>query len=424
MAPPSLTSRIAIIGAGPGGLTLANILQRNNFSNIVVYERDLNRSARDQGGSLDLKRETGQEALKRAELFEKFRALARVEGEELKIADKNAKVYLHDASPAVDDDGLSHNPEIERSELRDILLDGLAPGTVKWNHNVQDIETSDGVSTIKFADETTAEVDLVIGADGAWSKIRPLFEGAAEPEYSGITFIDMTIPDFDKRYPRHVPLIGHGMFIALSDSKSIFAQRNANGVVRIYAALSVLEDWHKTSDLATATDPNVQKQLLLEFYDGWATSLRQLIEYCDPKSLVVRPIYALPVGHSWKTRPGFTLVGDAAHLMSPFAGEGVNTAMADASDLAAKLIEGIEKETDLSVVVEVYEKEMFVRAGEVTQESANNLKLFFNSNAPKDLVNIFLSMGLPAAADGGVDGGKTGSFFDKAKKILAWVFNR
>ncbi|KAI8807871.1 hypothetical protein BJ742DRAFT_772748 [Cladochytrium replicatum] len=90
------------------------------------------------------------------------------------------------------------------------------------------------------------------------------------------------VPDFENPHPRQVPLIGNDMFIALSDSKSNFAQRNANGVVRIYAAHSVLEDWHKTSDLATATDANAQKELLLEFYDGWFTSLRQLTSTFAP----------------------------------------------------------------------------------------------------------------------------------------------
>ncbi|KAI8801339.1 hypothetical protein BJ742DRAFT_877754 [Cladochytrium replicatum] len=242
----------------PGGFTLASILQRNNFSNVDVYDSDDNRNARDQGGSLYLKRETGQEALKRAGLFERFRALARVESEELIIADKTAKVYLHDASPAVDDDGLPYNPVIERSEHRDVLRDGLSPA-FKWNHNVRDIETSNGVSTPKFADETTVKADLVTGADGAWSEITPLFEGAATRQAE-------------------------------------FRQTQRK---RSYAALSVLEDWNKTSDLATATDPSSGI--------GWATSLRQLIDYCDPIA-VMQP-----------------------HLMSPYAGEGVNAAMVDES---------------------------------------------------------------------------------------------
>ncbi|KAI8807556.1 monooxygenase [Cladochytrium replicatum] len=423
MAPVTLGSRIAIIGAGPGGLTLANILQRNSFTNVVIYERDEARYSRPQGGSLDLKRETGQYALKLASLLERFHDLARPEGEELIITDKTGKVYLHEESSPPGEDGMSYNPEIDRFDLRELLLDGLEPDTVKWNHNVVTIDES-GVSTLNFADGKTAEVDLVIGADGAWSKVRPLFEGSSEPQYSGITFIDMTISDFDKRYPRHAPMIGHGMFVALSDSKGILAQRNGHGIVRIYVALSVLESWHKTSELAKATDPNVQKKLLFEYFNGWSSSLKHLIEFGDPESFVVRPIYALPVGHSWKHRSGFTLVGDAAHLMSPFAGEGVNAAMADAADLATKLVEGIENGVDLNVVVESYEKDMFVRAEEVTRESASNLKVFFNSDAPKDLVNLFLSHG-PPQQEGEVGQGKKNiSLYERAQQLLIRFFSR
>ena len=88
---------VAIVGGGPGGLTLARILQRNGI-NPTVFEREASVNERSQGGTLDLHHESGLKALKDAGLMEEFKAHARFEGDALRILDKTGKVHFEKPS--------------------------------------------------------------------------------------------------------------------------------------------------------------------------------------------------------------------------------------------------------------------------------------------------------------------------------------
>jgi 2-polyprenyl-6-methoxyphenol hydroxylase-like FAD-dependent oxidoreductase len=112
----------------------------------------------------------------------------------------------------------------------------------------------------------------------------------------------------------------------------LIAQRNGRGHIRGYAGLRLSEDIAREW---TMEAPDRVRATLLQVFDGWAPALRYLIESGD--FIAVRPLYALPIGHTWQSRPGITVLGDAAHLMSPFGGEGVNLALADAVDMAEAL---------------------------------------------------------------------------------------
>jgi 2-polyprenyl-6-methoxyphenol hydroxylase-like FAD-dependent oxidoreductase len=91
------TPKIAIIGAGPAGLTLARLLHVSNANvSVTLYERDASPSSRpDQGGTLDLHTDTGPAALRKCNLWDSFLKYARYDGQELVIADKNATEYVH-----------------------------------------------------------------------------------------------------------------------------------------------------------------------------------------------------------------------------------------------------------------------------------------------------------------------------------------
>ncbi|RYG66478.1 FAD-dependent monooxygenase [bacterium] len=369
--------RIAVIGGGPGGLTLARILQTRGIS-CTVFEGETSALARPQGGTLDLHPESGQHALRLAGLETQFLNVARYEDQGVKLCDPNGNVIFSEPSKPEDD-----RPEVDRTALRQILLDSLEPGVVKWGHKLQVVEPrADGAYDVVFQNGVRENFDLVVGADGTWSKVRPLVSDA-KPVYSGVTFIDLSIDNVDELYPQISELIGRGKMFALGNNKGLLCQRNGNAHIRVYAAVRVPEDWIATGGLDLSA-PDRTRADVWSLFDGWAPNLLELIDYSNDL-IVPRQIHALPVGHRWENRPGITLIGDAAHVMSPFSGEGANLAMIDGADLALALIEG----SDWKVAVERFEKKMLPRAAEAAVGAAEGIDGAISERGLEDVVVQF-----------------------------------
>jgi 2-polyprenyl-6-methoxyphenol hydroxylase-like FAD-dependent oxidoreductase len=379
-----MVAAIAIVGGGPGGLALAKLLAVHGIESTVL-ELDADPTARGQGGSLDLHADSGLRALELAGLRAAFDRVARYEDQD---------IYMYDPAGALlyEEAGLGGGrPEVDRGELRKLLIESLPAGTIEWGKRVTGVESlGDGRTRVRFDNEPAREFELVVGADGAWSRVRPLVSDV-RPAYTGVSFVEVELDKFDARHPDLVDLVPHGKLMALGEHKALIAQRNARSNMRVYVALAVPESGAR--ELATRSPSEIKAELLRQLA-GWSPRLRALIERADDRALVL-PICALPIGHSWTHRRGATLLGDAAHVMSPFGGEGVNNAMRDAVELALGLA---ARTDDRDAAVARYEADMFARVVESAQDSAVGLDVAMSDDAAARMVEIVRSHRPPEPA--------------------------
>ncbi|MEV8569464.1 NAD(P)/FAD-dependent oxidoreductase [Streptomyces sp. NPDC051322] len=341
-----MRQRIAVVGSGPAGLTFARVLHRHGYP-VALFERDPAPDARPPGGMLDLHEGLGQLALDKAGLLAEFQALSRPEGQAMRILDADGTV-LRDWRPRPEDRA---NPEIDRGQLRDLLL---GPLDVQWGRGVTQVVPGarDGV-LVHFADGRQETFDLVVGADGAWSRIRPAVSSAT-PHYTGVTFVETSLDDIDTRHPDLARMVGDGSVAVYGVNRALVAQRNCGGHVKVYAQFRAPLDWPASLDLA---DVEAVRSSLLALFDGWAGPVLDLLRH--GAAFVHRPLYVLPVSHTWTHTVGVTLLGDAAHLMPPL-GAGANLAMLEGAELAESIATG---PGDLDEAVRAFEEQMWARAG-------------------------------------------------------------
>lgn len=377
--------QIAIIGGGPGGLILAKLLQLKG-SNVKVYERDINKHARVQGSPLDMHEESGSAALRKANLFDEFNKNALIGADKKIIVNKNAEVCFSDHETKTGEDVGSNNPrpEISRGVLRKILLESLQPETVVWNSHYVSMEKQNGGWLLHFKNGSSAYADVVIAADGANSKIRPYITNI-KAFYSGITMVELNVYDAEKAIPHIYALLNGGKVMAFGNAKCLLGGQKGNGDLGFYLSFKADENWAANNGL----DYSDKAQLLAWFkkeYAEWSSTWYELFEN-SALPFIPRPIYYMPLDQTWKALPNLTMLGDAAHVMPPFAGEGANTAMLDALELSNCLTS--TRYNTLQEAISAYEINMRKRSAIATKASLANGERMHSAGALENMLAIF-----------------------------------
>lgn len=373
----NVTEPITIIGGGIGGLTLARTLYVNGIPS-KVYEIDASPNARTQGGQLDIHEHNGQVALKKANLMNEFNSIIHEGADAVRIYDSTGELLLD--APADENNG---RPEVLRGDLRQILIDSLPDETIEWNKKVNRVEELEkGEYQIFFRDDTSITTNKLVGADGAWSKVRKILS-EKEPHYTGYTFIETYLYNVDNEHLETAKAVGQGQMFALAPGKGIVAHREYGGVLHTYIQMKCNSEWIDSIDFSNKEE--VAKIIANEFI-GWPKNLTHLITKAD-SDIIPRKINALPDEHHWQRQKGVTLIGDAAHLMAP-SGEGANLAMLDAAELAEAIA---HSKDDFDAAIHEYEETMLMRSAEEAKDSHELLDICLGEDSPHRLVELFKS---------------------------------
>jgi 2-polyprenyl-6-methoxyphenol hydroxylase-like FAD-dependent oxidoreductase len=383
--------KIAIIGAGPGGCMLARLLHQRSIP-CTIFEGEVSVNYRSQGGTLDLRTSTGLAAIKQADLWDEFQKHARYDGESLLVTDKKLTTWLRRKPGRPDENKMGDAPEIDRSALRQMLMESIPEGAVKWGYKLSKVqETATAGLELHFANgKVERGFDLIVGADGTWSKTRTLLT-SDKPHYSGFAGWSMQISNAEHVAPDAYKFVNRGSVFAFSDGRGLFAQQLGDGSINVSAYAPFAEDYTSTCGFDTS-DLAAAKRALKQEYGGWAPELLSLFDYCDDCP-AWRNLYQFPVGWTWPHQKGVTLLGDAAHVMTPFAGIGVNSAFFDAMELAGQIAAFTEagEGAELDDFVVQYEKAMFVHARKA-QENTEGSKtdMLLTPGAPRTTIERWI----------------------------------
>ncbi len=372
--------KIAIVGGGPGGLTLARLLQMNG-ADIKLYERDSHKNSRPQGATLDLHQESGLAALQEAGLIDAFKTNYRSEAGYMRVLDKEAQIRFDDSING--SDGF-HRPEIDRGPLNEILLSSLKPDTVIWNKQFISLTGQNDSLKLEFKDGTATLVDIVIAADGANSKTRP-FITTLKPVYSGITIVEGAVYNSETASPKMHQLLNGGKIFAFGDSKTLIVSSKGDGSLVFYTGCNTDEAWSRESGIDFSDKAQVIEWFQTTFA-GWSNAWLELFENATGP-FIPRPQYCMPLDKEWETLPNLTMIGDAAHVMPPYAGEGVNMAMLDALELSQCLLS--EGFTNVQSAIANYESRMHQRFAEVGKLTMDNTGWMHSPNGLSTILEFF-----------------------------------
>lgn len=413
--------RIAVIGAGPAGLALGSLLHSHNV-HFTIYDlrsRPTEADLSEPSAMLDLHDESGLAVIRACGLYEKFRNYTSDCEESMMIMNGAGELLHEDKGGPPGPPGEDGRPEIARNNITRLFL-SIFPeqgSAIRYGHKLLSATKDDSTDevTLEFQADGktfTETFDFVVGADGAWSRIRPLVS-PIKPDATDFSYLQLYVPQITAKHPAIAERVGRGTMMAMANQQIVTTQRGTQDAMQMYAFVNVAKAGQEAVDGLNGLSILEQKKRLLEddkLYGGFGEPLKEIVRVAfdeehaskaaSGRLLELRSLVMLPIGHSWEHKPGVTIIGDAAHVMTPFAGEGVNLAMRDALDLSKVLVEGYKQQqeqqqkdqaafrTALSPLVRDFEKTMCERATEFAQESYDNMKTQMAEDGAEKMANF------------------------------------
>ena len=206
-----------------------------------------------------------------------------------------------------------------------------------------------------------------------------------KPVYSGISAVEMWAEQSDEKHPFVSEFVGMGSMFSFGEGRAIQSQRLGDGTIRTYGCLRKPESFIKDCGIDWTKPVEARNEYVGKYFGDCGADLKRLMLESDDQ-LVTRTLYMLPVGFTWEGKKGVTLLGDAAHLMTPFAGVGVNAAMWDGLDLATGIVECVKGGKSLDLVVKEYEATMLSRGEKFALKTMRGLKGHFSGHGNEHFV--------------------------------------
>ncbi|MGZ9720787.1 FAD-dependent monooxygenase [Rhizobium miluonense] len=372
----------AIIGAGIAGLTTALALARHGIRSEIFEQAE---ALTEVGAGLQISPNASR-ILDTLGVLDTLRSLW-LEPEEIRLVSGSSLrpvTSVPCGNFAIHRWGAPYGA-VHRATLQKVLLDAVTANALCTLRLGQRINVKDRQALAGIAGR---DLDVIIGADGVWSKARMLVPGAPSPIFSGNIAWRFTIAE--SAAPAAMNRTSVTAFLGPASHLVCYPIREnaAFNIVAIVSGSSTGHDWK-------AAGSKAQRDSMLEGFSGWNNAIRGMLEAQAQTSFW--PLYAMGAGR-WHNGGDTILIGDAAHAMMPFAAQGAAMAIEDAFELAGMLAKHIPAEA-----FDLFEKRRAPRIARLRQRAAFN-QFAYHARGPIRMArDIVLSLRPPQSLAADMD---------------------
>lgn len=360
--------RVGIIGGGIGGVALARSLQQQDID-FHLFERAAAFGEVGAGVQMTPNAVKVLKALGLAESLQQVGFLPEaMVGLNWESAHELFRTPLKSTCPDLYGAEFYH---VHRADLHTMLVADIPTEKVTFNAQCTDLQQNARSATAYFADGSTYEADLIVGADGIHSVVRNALWGNEKPQFTGHMCWRALVPV--EEHP--LPFVGPWASFWMGPSAHVVTYYVKGGKAVNIVAVAEAAEWVKESWTEASSTAE-----LLDAYQGWHPNLIQLFERTDPAQTFKWGLFDHDPMAQWSVNHA-TLLGDAAHPMLPFLSQGAAMAIEDGYVLAQALT---HYKGDLSTALAAYEAERRPRTSQV-QLQARERGRTYHLSSPEEL---------------------------------------